>query len=530
MVMEKLRYPIGEQNFEEIRRHNKLYVDKTALVYELVDGNKYYFLCRPRRFGKSLLVSTLEAYFLGKRDLFKGLAIDSLSDDWASHPVLHIDMAATHVDSVERLEKILNLNLTQWERLYGADPAEDGLSERFGGVIRRAYEKTGRRVVVLVDEYDKPILDTMHDTSLNESIRNTLAAVYANLKTMDPYIRFGFLTGVTRFNKVSIFSSLNNLKDISLSDEFAAICGITPDELRRHMQSGIARFAQKRDLSQEEVIEMLRVNYDGYHFSQNGPDIYNPFSLFNALEDCKIDHYWSATGTPTFLVKLLRERGLELRRLQDEDCRDLSLRNTDISVDNPVALMFQTGYLTIRGYDSDLKAYRLGYPNLEVKEAFLEFLYPYYINGTGMAGDFSVISFIYDVRTGETDSFMNRLRSLFAKYPYETLKTENHPDGSFDCERLYHNVIYLIFTLMGFTASIETHCSTGISDMEVETAERIYIFEFKYNRSAREALDQINKKGYAMKYGCSKKKIIKIGVNFSSAERTISDWIIETEQ
>ena len=384
----EIKYPVGIQTFETIRREGYLYIDKTSYIARLLKG-QYFFLSRPRRFGKSLFLSTLESYFLGRRDLFKGLAIDSLSEDWDPHPVMHLDLSPRQYLSKESLIQELNANLEIWEELYGNEKRDRAIEERFAYVIRRAYEKTGKRVVILVDEYDKPLLSAIDNPSLAEEYRGILKAFYSNLKSMDRYIRFALLTGVARFSKVSIFSDLNNLNDISFVDDYAGICGITTEEMSKYFLEGIHHLAEKLELSPAEIEKELKRRYDGYHFTEKSPDIYNPYSMMKVFENKRMDSYWFDSGTPRYLVKLIEKGEWKLRNIAPTEIDSMVLTTAGITTTNPIPVFFQSGYLTIKDYDPVFKTYLLDYPNEEVKEGFLKFLVPYYIQKEGKDDGFS---------------------------------------------------------------------------------------------------------------------------------------------
>ena len=344
-----IKYPIGIQNFEKLRKDGYIYVDKTALMYQLVDRGSYYFLSRPRRFGKSLLISTLEAYFEGKRELFEGLAVEKLEKDWVKRPVLHLDLNTQKYDTPESLVDILNATLTRWEQMYGSEPSEVGPALRFQGIIRRAHEKTGHRVAILVDEYDKPMLQAIGNEELQQSFRNTLQAFYGALKTMDGHIKLAFLTGVTKFGKISVFSALNNLMDLSMWEDYAALCGITEQELHNNFEEGISQLAQTQGLTYDEACDELKERYDGYHFVENSVGIYNPFSLLNTFAKRKFGNYWFETGTPTYLVELLKMHNYDLHNIENIETDEDTLNSIDSSSTNPIPVIYQSGYLTIKG-------------------------------------------------------------------------------------------------------------------------------------------------------------------------------------
>ena len=385
-------YPIGIQNFESLRLDGYFYIDKTALIYQLVKSGRYYFLSRPRRFGKSLLISTLEAYFQGKKELFQGLAMEKLEKDWTKYPILHIDLNTQKYDSPQSLESKLNRTLVTWEKLYGNEPAEDSLSMRFEGTIQRAYEQTGQRVVILVDEYDKPMLQAIGNKELQNSFRETLKAFYGALKSKDGCIKFAMLTGVTKFGKVSVFSDLNNLDDISMWNEYIELCGISEKEIHKNLETELHELADVQKMTYDSFCEKLRQYYDGYHFTHNSIGMYNPFSLLNALKSREFGSYWFETGTPTFLVELLLRSHYDLHRLTEELATADSLSGIDTMETNPVPILYQSGYLTIKGYDKRFRTYTLGFPNREVEEGFVKFLLPFYSATSKADSAFEIVS------------------------------------------------------------------------------------------------------------------------------------------
>ena len=511
-------YPVGIQSFEEIRKGGYCYVDKTDLIYQLVKTGKYYFLSRPRRFGKSLLISTLEAYFLGKKELFKGLAMEGLEKDWTTYPVLHLDLNARKYVDASSLNAILNQHLESWEAIYGDEKKDRAPEERFAWLIEKACRTTGRNVVVLVDEYDKPMLQAIGNEPLLTDYRNTLKAFYGVLKSCDKYLCFALLTGVTKFSKVSVFSDLNNLMDISLSNRFANICGITENELYRDLEEDIRLLAEANGMNETEARQTLKEWYDGYHFAENTEDIYNPFSLLNTLAEMKFGSYWFETGTPTFLVELLQRSKYDLHRLAEEMATADSLGGIDTMETNPVPILYQSGYLTIKGFDSRFRTYTLGFPNLEVEEGFIRFLLPFYSNTSKSDSAFEIVHFVHEVESGNTDAFMRRLQSFFADTPYELAR---------DLERHYQNVLFIVFKLLGFYTQAEYRTSNGRIDMVVKTDRYIYVMEFKLNGTAEEAIRQINEKGYAVPFASDSRTLYKIGVNFSNEIRGIERWIVE---
>ncbi|WP_303003355.1 ATP-binding protein [Bacteroides congonensis] len=513
------RYPIGIQNFGELRNNNCVYVDKTGLIYRLTHTNKVYFLSRPRRFGKSLLVSTLEAYFLGKKELFKGLAMESLEKEWNTYPVLHVDFSGSKYNSVDNLKAAVNKQLLLWERVYGREEGDTTFSLRFESVIRRAYEQTGQQVVVLIDEYDSPMLDSNNDYETQKEIRNIMRDFFSPLKKSDPYLRFVFLTGISKFSQMSIFSELNNLQNISMRDDYSAICGITEQELRTQLQIDIEQMAQANNETYEEACIHLKQQYDGYHFSKGCMDIYNPFSLFNAFAQKSYENFWFSTGTPTFLIDILQECDFDIRELDGTTATAEQFDAPSDRITDPLPVLYQSGYLTIKGYDPDFQIYTLTYPNKEVRKGFIESLMPAYVHLPARENTFYVVSFIKDLRAGKLNECLERLKSFFASIPNKLNNKE---------EKHYQTIFYLFFRLMGQYVDAEVDTAIGRADVVVKMQDTIYVFEFKVDGTPEEALAQINSKGYAIAYEAGTRKIVKAGVNFDSATRTIGEWKIES--
>jgi len=512
------KLPIGIQSFEDLRKNSYLYVDKTALVHQIVSNGKTYFLSRPRRFGKSLLLSTMEAYFRGKKELFRGLAIESLETEWKKYPVLHLDLNAENYNSVSSLEGILNEHLCLWEKKYGASAAETSLSLRFKGVIRRATECSGVPTVVLIDEYDKPLLQTIGNKELQDQYKGILKAFYGVLKSVDAHLRFVFLTGVTKFGQVSVFSDLNQLKDISMDARYATICGITDEELKRDFQSELEMLAENEGMNYNEVCLKMKRMYDGYHFRHHMEGVYNPFSVLSALDASEFGSYWFSTGTPTFLVELLKKTDYDLRNLEGVELPANLFADYKADADNPIPVIYQSGYLTIKDYDERFKAYTLGFPNEEVEYGFLNFLIPYYTSVPIEKGAFNIMHFVKELETGDVDAFLTRLRAFFAGIPYELNdKTERH----------YQTVFYLVFRLLGQYIDVEERSTKGRADAVVKTKDYVFVFEFKLDGSVEDALKQIDDKGYLIPYNTDRRKLMKIGVSFDSRERNIGEWKID---
>lgn len=511
------RYPIGIQNFEELRNRNCIYIDKTELIYQLTHTDKVYFLSRPRRFGKSLLVSTLEAYFEGKRDLFKGLAMERLEQEWIEFPVLHIDFSGSKYLNADMLKAAINVQIRHWEAVYGKDENETSFSLRFEGVIRRAYEKTGKQVVVLVDEYDSPLLDTNNKPELQRELLDIVRDLFSPLKKSGKYLHFLLLTGISKFSQLSIFSELNNLKNISMRDDFSALCGITEKEMLNNLKPGIERMAEANGETYEEACAHLKKQYDGYHFSKNCEDIYNPFSLFNALESCEYKNFWFSTGTPTFLIDLLQQTDFNVRSLEGIEAMDEQFDAPTETISDPIPVLYQSGYLTIKDYNPIFHTYTLAYPNGEVRYGFTEALLPNYIHRFPHENTFYVVSFLRDLMKGDIEGCLQRTRSFFASIPNDLEnKTEKH----------YQTIFYLLFRLMGQYVDVEVKSAIGRADVVVKLADAIYVFEFKYDGTPEEALTQIERKQYAIPYQADGRTIYKIGVNFDSTTRTIGDWKI----
>ena len=514
--METRLYPIGIQNFESLRNDGYLYVDKTELVYRLAKTGRYYFLSRPRRFGKSLLVSTLKAYFQGKRELFEGLAMERLEEDWVEYPILHLDLNIEKYDKPESLDRILDDVLTQWERIYGAEKSETSFSLRFAGIVRRAHERTGQRVVILVDEYDKPMLQAIGDKELQQSFRATLKPFYGVLKSMDGHIKFALLTGVTKFGKVSVFSDLNNLEDISMDAQYIGICGVTETELSRYFKEDIRQLAAAQKMTEREVLDKLTENYDGYHFAPCTEGVYNPFSLLHTFKKKVFGSYWFETGTPTYLVELLKRSSYDLGKLPRETAT-ADMLNSIYDDDSPLPVIYQSGYLTIKDYDEEFGVYTLGFPNKEVEEGFIRFLVPFYTNISKSDYAFAITNFVREIRAGEPDAFLKRLRSFFSGTPYELAAQQ---------ELYYENVLFIVFRLAGFYVQAEFHNSEGRADLVLQTDKYVYVMEFKLDGSAEDALRQINERHYALPFEADRRQVFKIGVNFSKTTRTIDTWVI----
>ena len=532
-MQEIRKMPIGVQDFEKLILGGYVYVDKTKFVYQLAQGN-CYFLSRPRRFGKSLLLSTLKQYFLGNKDIFKGLAIEKLEEEnptsfdkvaWVKHPVIYIDLNSQKYEDKDSLKRILDFQLSAYEKKYSTEKPGEDFGVRFANLVRDAYKKTGRQAVVLVDEYDKPLLQTIDKPELFDDYRATLKAFYGVLKSEDANLRFSMLTGVTKFSQVSVWSDLNNLQDITMDPFYSSVCGISEKELHDNLNSEVENLAAANKISVKECYSLLKAKYDGYHFCEETEGIYNPFSLLNTLQSTKMRDYWFQTGTPTFLVQEIKRNNYDLRKLIDGVDVD-SQRLTEYSVGgtNPIPILVQSGYLTIKGYDKEFDTYHLELPNEEVKYGFLNFLSPDFIGTKSFSfdSDFDVRKFVKDIRSANVDAFMTRLQSIIASLPYPT-DAKNQT-----VEMLEYNfqvAVYLTFTLMGQFTQCEVHSIKGRADAVVETQDTVFIFEFKTNDSAENALVQIDELGYAGKYSISGKRIVKIGAEFNTQERKLVEWV-----
>ena len=519
MALPFVKYPIGIQSFESIRREDFIYVDKTDLIYNLVHTSKCVFLSRPRRFGKSLLLSTMQAYFEGKKELFKGLAMEKLESEWKKYPVLTLSLAQFDPNQEDDLQNLLEGHFRKWEREYDIKEIDPKISIRFRNIIEAIYHTTGQKVVVLIDEYDSPLVASMDNSQRQDSHRTLLKSVYTNLKDLNEYIRFTMLTGVSRFSRMTVFSGLNNLEDISLDDAYASICGITEEELLRNFTEGIAGIAKKYSIEKDDAVKLLKDNYDGYHFSEDCPDIYNPFSLLNAMKKQKIGAYWFQTGTPEFLVHRIREGNEFLPEFFTENVEENLLSSSEFSETEPVSLLYQTGYLTIKEYDRPL--YRLGIPNLEVREGLFNNLARYYLKEKQTV----IFKYVSRVRqlleAGDVDQAMERLKTFMAGIPYEF--ADKAP------ELHYENNFFIVFVLIGVDARPEWHTSDGRIDMLLKMRNYIYVVELKLDKAPEEALGQIEKKDYARQFQADPRPVIRLGVTISTETRNISEWSVERE-
>ena len=520
MEKKRIKYPIGVQTFKEIVEEGYLYIDKTGYVHDLAETYKYVFLSRPRRFGKSLLSSTIHSYFTGEKELFEGLEAGKRKNEWTKHPVFHFDMStAKHLDE-EQLLRTLGYKLSAYENAFGKDESisEGDVNARFERLVKVAAEQTGEKAVIIIDEYDAPLLDVMNDQQRLAPMRQIMRNFYSPIKSLDPYLRFVFITGINKFAQLSIFSELNNLQNISMMPEYSAICGISQSELETQMKESVRRMSESLGQSCEETLEELKRNYDGYHFCAGSEDIYNPFSLIKSLDAKDFGSYWFDTGTPTFLLERLRNSDIDETTLDSmpmipESDFDVS---PEIS-DNVLPMLYQTGYLTIKDYDRNLHLYTLGYPNREVKIGFTQGLLAQYrsrmMTGSGFVAQFFVAMYRHDI-----DKALTLLQSFLAGIPYDLEnKTEKH----------FQTIIYLIFSLLGYYIRAEVKSAAGRADAVCWTKDRTYVFEFKLDGSAEDALKQIDDKGYLIPYKADG-TYVKVGVNISSRTRTLESWKVET--
>ena len=509
-----MNYPIGIQTFANIRETDFAYVDKTAFVYKLASQGKCYFLSRPRRFGKSLLLSTLKSYFQGNKEMFEGLAISKLEKEWKKYPVLHVDLNTALYNAPEALTGLLDYHLHSWEKTYHIVKTVDDISNRFRNVIVNAAQQSPEgKVVILVDEYDKPLLEAIGKPELQEEYRQILKAFYSNIKSCDEYIRFAMLTGVTKFSHLSIFSGLNNLIDISMLPQYAEICGFSEAELHENFDESVAEVAAANGITKEQCYERLKQEYDGYHFCAGSVDMYNPFSLLNVLSFGVFRHYWFATGTPNFLVEVIKHCDYALDRLSTEPKTAEDLDAIDAMFSDPIPLFFQSGYLTIKDYNPEFSTYRLGFPNKEVEQGFSRFMTVYYHGNRN--GGFNIVNFVEAVRNGKVEEFMTLLQAFYADGDYQLVGR---------LEVYFQNSLMMLFRLMGFYVQVERHTSRGRMDVTIQTKDYVYILELKVDQSADVALQQIEDKQYAAPFKADPRKLFKIGVCFSSEERGIKDW------
>ena len=512
------RLPVGIQTFEKVINGDYLYVDKTEYIWNMVHLSNYIFLSRPRRFGKSLLVSTLQAYFEGKRELFKGLFIETVEKEWVEYPVLRFSMASGKHMEKEQLERYLGNRLAEYEGRYGiTHPATDN-NDRFTALIQAAYHKTGKQVAILIDEYDAPLLDVVHEDTMLPVLRNVMRNFYSPLKDCDPYLRFVFLTGITKFSQLSIFSELNNLKNISMRPDYAGVCGITEEEMLTQMTDYIDDFAQAQQITREETITGLKRQYDGYHFTWPSPDIFNPFSLLNAFQDHDYTNYWFSSGTPTYLIEMLRKFNAVPSKIGGGRVLASAFDAPTENMKSITPLLYQSGYVTIKDYNRATRLYTLDIPNNELRVGLMDSLLPNYVAEYADEGG-TTIGYMYEALLNEDlDRMFRLLQAYLLTVPYcDNANSEGH----------YQQLLYVIFSLFGRYVDVEVHTPTGRVDIVMKTAKALYLFELKLNKSAQAAMDQIDLKDYASKFALSGLPIVKVGINFDPERRTIGDWKTE---
>ena len=532
-----MKYPIGIQNFEQIREDGYVYIDKTALIYDLVANGKIYFLSRPRRFGKSLLISTLENYFLGRKELFRGLAIDSLEKEWAEYPVFHVDFNGKNFTSPLELRKTIETFVAKCEERYGRDELADTFGDRLAYVFEKAHEKTGRRVVVLIDEYDKPLLDVMNTgipspvvegniKTLEDYNREMLKGFYSVFKLTDKHLQFVLLTGVTKFSQVSVFSGFNQPKDISYDSRYDALCGITKEELLSVFKEQIRELGERNGMTEEETIEKLKRKYDGYHFSEGMLDVFNPFSLLNCLDRRQFRDYWFSTGTPTYLMRLLADNHENINELAGEYYPAAEFVDYKATKQKPLPMIYQSGYFTIKEYDAELNVYRLDFPNEEVRGGMASVIAADYFSSENFSESW-IVDVTRGLRCGDLEKFKVQLTAFLSNISYRFQRKEDERE----CERHFQYTFYLILQLLGkYNTYVEKETSQGRIDCVLECPDYVYIFEFKLNSTAAVALKQIEEKGYAMPYVADRRKIYKVGISFSSEIGTVNDFAYETQE
>ena len=529
-----MKYPIGVQDFEGLIKDGYVYVDKTDLVYRLVNDGKIYFLSRPRRFGKSLLVSTLKHYFLGHRELFKGLAIDGLETEWNEYPVFHLSFGGVNFSNSSAIDESLSMFIENAEKEYGIEERFKDYGIRFAAVLKAAHEKTGRRCVVLIDEYDKPLLDVMdtelrvtdsdgNSLRLEEYNRNVLKGFYSVFKDADPDLKFVLLTGVTKFSQVSVFSGFNQPDDISMDSRYEALCGITLEEMLEVFHEPIHELAKKYKTDYDGMVEMLRKRYDGYHFSSEMTGVFNPFSLLNCFDKLEMRNYWFATGTPTYLMRLLSHSDKNINELVGRYYEESQFIDYKADVERPLPMIYQSGYLTVKEYDIDTRYYLLDFPNEEVRSGFIDMLASSYFSSGEMVSSW-IFNVNRDLRGGKIEEFLKKMTSLLSSVTYRFQRTQD----AFECERYFQYTFYLIMQMIGhYNTMVEKETSEGRIDCVVECPNYVYVMEFKMDGSAQSALKQIRERGYTKPYLTDKRKVFSIGVNFSSEKGTIEEYVFE---
>ena len=526
MVQERI-YPVGIQDFEKLRQIGAIYVDKTDLIYHLT--KKYYvFLSRPRRFGKSLLSSTLKYYFQGRKDLFQGLAIEGLEKEWTQYPVLHFDLSTLKNVDVNLITTKLDGLLSSYEQIYGRNPVNVTPGDRLTNLITVAHAQTGQKTVVIIDEYDAPMLDVLHDEEKMAEVRRMMQEFYAPLKACDADLRFVFITGITKFSQLSIFSVINNLTNVSMQPEFSAICGITEKELHTVFEEDIAMLADKYECTPADMRLRLKQQYDGYHFSEDSEDIYNPFSVLNAFASKKIRNYWFSSGTPTYLIHQMRRFETDVTSLDEmEASEDMFDRPSEV-MDSALPLLYQSGYLTIKSYDRDFGSYMLGIPNKEVRVGLTEHLLPVYTKRSDLVNGGFIQDFCRALLREDLEKALIAMRAYLAGIPYPDGGKEILDDMSKN-EYYYETIFYLMFSFMNRHIQTQVKTCRGRADMVMQTPKAIYVFELKINRPAEEALKQIDDGDYMVPYTADGRKLVKCGISFSTETRTVEEWRMKEE-
>ena len=520
------KYPVGIQTFSEIIRGGYAYVDKTDLVWQLTHYAKYIFLSRPRRFGKSLLTSTLESYFLGERELFEGLKIMALEQEWVKYPVLRLDLSgARHMkpaDVRQELERIVK----PYEAIYGTDAAETTPGMRLAGVIQRAKQQTGRQVVVMIDEYDAPLLDVLHEDEVLKEMREVMQEFYQRLKMYEALIKFCFITGITKFSQLSIFSTINNLTNVTMDSAFSTICGITEQELTTTLKLDVDRLAQLNDMGYEDMHKKLKLQYDGYHFTEDSEEVYNPFSLMKAFQQRKVGNYWFESGTPTFLIRQMKHFRTDITALDNLEVPVSSFDKPTEAMTTALPLLYQSGYLTIKSYNREEEMYRLSIPNQEVRVGYVEGLLPTYVGlDVGEVQVGFALKFWRALKKGDVDLAMREMQTYFAGLPYIEGFKQKMGDIT-KAEGFYEWTFYLIFSMLNIYVRTQVKSIRGKADMVVWMPDTIYVFELKVNKLAQEALEQIDRKGYAIPYQTDGRNVVKVGIRFSMASLSIEDWVV----
>ena len=524
--MTERRYPIGIQTFSRIIRDGYIYIDKTDLIWHLAHYATFVFMSRPRRFGKSLLTSTLESYFKGERELFEGLKIMQLEHEWEQYPVFRLDLSSAKHMTPAQIRKELELILSPYEKIYGRNPEEETPGMRLGGLIDRAYAQAGRQVVVIIDEYDAPLLDVLHEDTMLKEVREVMQEFYQRLKKQEAKIKFCFITGITKFSQLSIFSTINNLKNVTLLPRFSAICGITEQEVRRDLAVDIKAMSEVYGCSPEEMFEKIKLRYDGYHFASVSDDIYNPYSLLNALGDQQLENYWFASGTPSFLIRQLQHFKTDIMSLDRLEVPSSAFDQPTENMQDALPLLYQSGYLTIKDYDREGEIYTLSIPNQEVRIGYAKGLLPIY---TGL-GDADVqvgfaLKFWRALKQGDTDLAMHHMQSYMAGIPYVEGFKQKLNDAA-TAEGFYEYTMYLIFSMLNVYVRTQVKCAGGRTDMVVWMPDTVYVFEMKVSGTAQEALEQIDSRGYAIPYQADGRAVIKVGVKFNSETRVPEEWVI----